>query len=403
MFARARAHDSGRVRASLVILIALKMLTADRTRYLGVVLGVALAALVIVQQGAIFTGFMGLTYNTISEIPQPDLWVMDSRAESVEDLSRLTDTALDRVRSVEGIAWATPLFRTAARVRMPDGRFRDTTLFGVDDDTFMGAPQKMLDGSVLDLRRADGVIVDALSARTHLRQPGDYPGAPQRPLRVGDLLELNDRRALVVGISAESQSLFGRAQLWTVASRAKTFVPKERKQLTFVLAKLQPGVDSDQVRRRIVERTGLAVYTAAQFKILTVRWFLARSPAVYVFGFTVLLGILIGGVITGVMFYNFTLENLKYFGTLKALGADDRLLSRMLLAQAVTVGVIGLGLGLGGACLFGLATRGTILPFHMSWQLVVIAGAIVVMICTLAATVCLQRIIGVEPAIVFRG
>lgn len=394
--------------------VAIKMLTSDRTRYLGVVLGVALAALVIVQQGAIFTGFMKMTFTTVNEIPQADLWVMDARTESVEDMSRLTDTSLERVRGIEGVAWAMPLVRAQARVRMSDGRFRDAVIFGVDEMTFTGAPQVMVEGRVEDLRRADGVIVDALTARMYLRQPveegdGASKGSPQgaaaatRPLRVGDVLELNDRRAVVVGISADSRTLFARAQLWTTISRAKSFVPRERKQLTFVLAKLAQGAEPEAVRSRIVGSTGLAAYTSQQFKMLTVRWFMSRSPAVYVFGFTVLLGVLIGGVITGVMFYNFTLENLKYFGTLKALGASDALLSRMLLVQSMTVGIIGLGLGLGGATLFGRAAQGTILPFLMSWQLVAMAGAMVVMICTLAATVCLRRIIAVEPAIVFKN
>ena len=51
--------------------------------------------------------------------------------------------------------------------------------------------------------------------------------------------------------------------------------------------------------------------------------------------------------ISGQTFYSFVLENLKHLGALKAMGASNGLISRMLLLQAWTVGFIGYGLGVG--------------------------------------------------------
>ena len=59
-----------------------------------------------------------------------------------------------------------------------------------------------------------------------------------------------------------------------------------------------------------------------------------------------------GIAVSGQTFYTFVLENLPHLGALKAMGAGNWLLARMLFLQAFTVGIIGYGIGLGLASLF---------------------------------------------------
>jgi putative ABC transport system permease protein len=121
------------------------------------------------------------------------------------------------------------------------------------------------------------------------------------------------------------------------------------------------------------------------------------------FGIAVALGFIIGTAIAGQTFYNFTLENLRYFGTLKAMGATNGLLLRMILLQALIVGAIGYGLGVGGASLFGYAMRGTELSFRLTSDLLYLSGGAITVIIIFSALISISKVMKLEPAIVFKG
>jgi putative ABC transport system permease protein len=144
------------------------------------------------------------------------------------------------------------------------------------------------------------------------------------------------------------------------------------------------------------ERTGLGVYTAQQFKDLTYNFFMKNTGIPINFGIAVALGFLIGTAIAGQTFYNFTLENLRYFGTLKAMGATNAVLLRMIILQALVVGAIGYGMGVRA---FGYLMRGTDLSGLI---LYVSAGAIIVII-VFSALISIRKVMGLEPAIVFKA
>ncbi|MFM8727501.1 MAG: ABC transporter permease, partial [Planctomycetaceae bacterium] len=80
--------------------LAWKMLTGDRTKYLGIVFGVAFGTLLIAQQSSIFVGLMRRTSSQIIDITSADLWVMDQRQRNVDDIRPMPDSRLGRVRGV---------------------------------------------------------------------------------------------------------------------------------------------------------------------------------------------------------------------------------------------------------------------------------------------------------------
>lgn len=386
-----------------MFLIALKMLFNDKAKFFGIVMGVTLASLVIAQQGSIFTGLMSRTFGAITDISYPHIWVMDPKVQFIDDAKPLADTRLFEVRSVEGVAWAVPLYKGMIRARLQNGQFQNCNLYGIDDTTLIGGPSRMVEGRLEDLRRADSVIVDFDGATSRLAKPPTRPGEPPTPLQVGDTLELNDRRAVVVGIHRGTRTFQSQPNIFTTYSRAVSFAPRERKLLTFVLVGAAEGQDLQELCDRIATQTGLAAYTSDQFKMLTVSYFLRNTGIPINFGIAVALGFLVGTLITGFMFYSFTLDNLRYLGTLKAMGVGDTQLMLMILLQAVVVGAIGFGIGVGGAALFGNSMRGTQLAFRMTWQLLVIAGGATTIICMLAAMLSVRKVIALEPAVVFKG
>jgi putative ABC transport system permease protein len=223
------------------------------------------------------------------------------------------------------------------------------------------------------------------------------------PLKVGDVMELNDRRAVVVGISENTRSFQNQPIIYTTYSRATTFVPRERRLLSFILVKADEGQDAGTLADRISATTGLAAYTRDQFKSRTVLYFLRNTGIPINFGIAVSLGFFVGTVITGFMFYNFTLDNLRYFGALKAMGATDGRLLSMVIIQSLWVAFVGFGIGVGLAAALGLRASGTQLAFFMPWQLLVVAACATLIISLLAAMLSVRRVISLEPAVVFKG
>jgi putative ABC transport system permease protein len=191
--------------------------------------------------------------------------------------------------------------------------------------------------------------------------------------------------------------------VYTTYARAVTFAPRERKLLSFVLAKARPGENVQELCNRISLETGLAAYTQRQFQWLTVSYFLKNTGIPINFGLAVTLGFVIGTVITGFMFYSFTIDNIRYFGTLKAMGASDGRLLGMIVLQALVVGFVGFGIGTGLASWIGYASSGSALAFFMPWQLLLVSGGAVTVICVLSAVLSMRKVITLEPAIVFKG
>ncbi|MEI9998605.1 MAG: ABC transporter permease [Verrucomicrobiota bacterium] len=332
--------------------IALKMLLGDKAKYIGIVIGLTFASLLITQQAAIFAGVMTRTFSFLSDVGLPDIWVVDPKVQYVDDIKPMQETEYLRVRSTEGVQWAVRLYKGALEARMANGTFQSCVLIGLDDETLIGGPPVMLAGSLSDLRKSPGVIVDVVGATGKLARP--LPDGSTVPLKVGDEMELNDNRAVVVGICRVTQTFQANPVIYTTYSRASQFAPSQREQLSFVIVKASPGQDLRTLCRRIEKNTGLKAYTTSEFEWLTCIYYLKYTGMPVNFLTAVALGFIVGVTISGQTFYNFTLDNLRYFGTLKAMGASNRMLLRMILLQALLVGGIGYGLGVGIASVWGL-------------------------------------------------
>jgi putative ABC transport system permease protein len=380
--------------------VALKMLTGDRTKYFGIVFGVSFAALLMAQQSAIFCGLMRNTTSQIRDIQGADLWVMDKNVQFIDDVKPLSENDLYRVRGVPGVKWAVRLYKGLGRARLTTGNFQQVIILGLDNATLVGAPPpwRVLYGNVEDLRRPDAVFIDAFGWRYLFGDEPFVAGAKT--------LELNDRRAVIVGVCECSPTFQTFPILYCTYSQALQFIPQERKTLSFVLAKAKDGVAPEEVGRRIEEQTGHKALTDSEFVWTTIGYYLKRTGIPINFGITVALGFVVGCAIAGQTFYLFTIENLKQFGALKAMGVGNLRLVGMILLQAAVVGVIGYGIGVGGAALFGYvferAVKTAPPAFFFPWQILALTAGAVALIVTAAALVSMRRVLFLEAGVVFR-
>src|SRR6058998_2806923 len=323
--------------------VALRMLTGDKAKYLGLIFTIAFCTFLLQNQTSIFAGILKRTGSQIADVTDAEIWVMDAKTEYFEQTKALKDTDLTRVRGVDGVAWAVKLYKGSPVARTSNGKFAVSFCLGLDDASLTGAPRRMLLGSWERLREPDSVIID--KAGYVLLFPGE-------PLELGRTLELNDHKATIVGISDASAPFDSWPVMHTRYSQAVNFVGRERTQLSYVLVRPQPGVDAKELCRRIEAQTGLRARTSDQFQGDCVRYYLKNTGIPVNFGITIAIALIVGTVVAGQTFYLFTVENLKQFGALKAIGVTNWRLTGMVLLQAFTAGLVGFSIGTGMAAEF---------------------------------------------------
>lgn len=374
--------------------LALKMLIGNKASFIGTVFGIFLATLLISQQSAIFLGLVSRSYRVITDIPLPNIWVMDPATESVDRIRGMPPGNLNLVRSVPYVEWAVPINVTHTPVVTQTGIFSIAELYGIDDATLIGAPLQMVEGKVRDLHREGGIIVDIYSAKSALAKT--LPNGVQVPLKIGDEMEINNRRAIVVGLCQITQGFYPQPIIFTSISSFKEFNSFEGNQLAFIAAKSRQEHSVQDVCNRINAYPGLNALTTNQFKWRIIKTFLETGILIN-FGLSVALGFIVGFSIAGQIFYIMTLENLMYYALIKAIGGTKKMILVMILFQALVVGIIGFFLGIGATLLWGMAIKDTTLAFLFPWQLLVFTGAIVLLICMLTATVSISKVFRTDP------
>lgn len=386
--------------------LALKMLFGDTAKYLMLLAGLFFATFLIVQQASVFCGLMLWTTSTLKNVGAP-IYVVEERVEQVNETNPMRDTDVSRVRSVSAVKWAMPLYSGIQRVRLENGSFKTVQLVGIDAASLAGAPARIVEGNLEDLRLPNTVIIDELATERLSPDPKDKT----KRIKIGDRFEINDVEARVVGICKAMRSFTGGPYIWTTYERALQYTPPQRKMLTAVIAAPVDGMTVDEAAKQIEKNTGLRAYVnrdfgenTKDFNTATVWWYVKNTGIPISFGTTVVIGFIVGIAISCQTFYAFVLDNLKHLGALKAMGMSNFRLSIMLIVQAITVGTIGFGLGLGATAFFAFgALKNGQPPFFMPWQIPVFAFGVIQLICMLAALMGIIRLSLYEPAMVFRA
>ncbi|MEL6330239.1 MAG: ABC transporter permease [Planctomycetota bacterium] len=376
---------------------ALRMLLGDKTKCLGLVFGVMLTTLLMCQQISILIGLLNRAASVIDDAREVEIWVMDPSVTTIDVPFPLRDTALPRVRGVEGVEWAVPFFKAGTQIRTRDGRLDGGFIIGLDDDTLIGMPDEFVLGSAQDLALPDAIALNP--AGYALLFPGEE-------LQLGKEIEINDRRAVVTGIVDVLPTFNSNLLIYTRYSRALEFTNNGRNEMSFILARASDPARVAEVSDRISTQTELKAVPSSTFRNESIGYILSNTGIPASFGTVVVLGILVGVAIVGLTFNQFISENLRQYAALKAVGVGDGTLLRMTLLQAMFVTVVGYGLGLLAAAAFlaGASNAADGLAGFVLRPEIAIGVAILAVLMVLASTiVSMRRVLVVDPATVFRG
>lgn len=387
--------------------LAYRMLVGDRLKHISLVAGLVFASLLVVQQASIFTGYAGRTGSWITDTGggegSHDLWVMDDQVEMSEDIKPLLESSTLRIRSVDGVAWAVPLFKQYLRARTPDGRLVTVRLIGIDDASLAGGPRGASREELAALRQDRAILVPRAHLDGALRIERDPATGAHRPLAIGDTISINDHELRVAGTFDAAPDFFWDPVIYTTVSRALAIAPPERRQTAFVLVRAKDGVDPKALAARIRDVTGFRVLTTDGFVDRTREYVLRQTGILINFGITIALGFVIGTLVAAQTLYSFVLENQRFFAALKAMGVPNRRIARIIAVQVLVVGLVGYGIGAGLAAASGYAFSGAGLAFEITFTTLALGLVALVTSCLVAGMLGVRRVMRLEPASVFKS
>lgn len=377
-------------------IVALKMLVGNRAKYFGLVFGVMFATLLMSQQVSMFVGILDRTSSQILDISEADIWVMSPEMSYADEIKPLSSSELYKVRGVEGVKWAVPLFKGMMSIKTFEGKLQQIILMGVDDQTLIGRPPKMLAGKWEDLKEHNAIIMD--------KSGWDYIW-PGRPLELGIEIEINEKTAKIVGICRSSPPFMTSPVVFTQFKNVRGYVPSGRKHMSFVVAKSDDGYSALEVAKNISNRTYLQALTSKEFQWRSINHYLTKTGIPINFGITVALGFIIGAIIVAQTLYIFVIENIKQFAALKAIGVTNNQILIMVMIQTAVVAVIGFSIGIGLSALFfeSTANLNTMRGFYLLPEIVLGTALTIVVIMFIASYTSIRKVMSVDPATVFRN
>ncbi|MBL8621431.1 MAG: FtsX-like permease family protein [Myxococcales bacterium] len=387
--ARLRAARGGRLRrAQATTVVALRMMLHDKAKLIGTTLGVVFAVVLAAQQLGVLFGL--LQKNTMFvDNAGADLWIVPPGTTQTAPGQRMSTALLDQARATPGVAVAAPLLMIGTSVTKPGGGSEATTLVGFDLDAGLGGPWNIVAGDVAALRAPDALFFEDA-------QREKFGG-----LNLGSVREVGGHKVRVVGFTWGLQPFgppFAFADIDTV--RDLGAVPAD--QLSFVLIKLAPGADRAAVAADLAARCPTAQVIATPTFHATIVSTLLRQQLGITFGTSTAFGLIIGFIIVALSMFSAVLDNLREYGTLKAIGLTSWDLTRMLIVQSIVYALLGSLIGLGLVALMSAGIRGPNLVVIVPRTLVLATPLIMSALCMLASVLALRRVRRLEPGMVFR-
>lgn len=374
-----------------MISMAFKMLIGNKAAFIGVIFGIFLAILLISQQSAIYLGLISRSHRIVTDISLPNIWVIDPATQGEDLVRSMPKDYLQYVKSIPNIEWAVPVSYLLMPLTTTSGMYKIAEVYGVDDKTLIGMP-KLLEGNIQDLYRDGGIIIDSNSAENLLATMS--PEGTKIPLKVGDALEINGHRAVIAGIGKTTPGFFPQPIIFAINSQVQQFSGTNRIQ--YVIAKTREDADVNEVINQINANTYVLALTSEQMKTRIANHFL-KTGILINYGISVALGLIIGFSIAGQIFYIMTIHNLSYYALIIALGGTEKMVLRMILFQAIVVGIIGYILGTGATLLWGFAIKNTTLTFEFPWQLLIFTGLLALLIYAFIAGLSVKKVFKLDP------
>lgn len=378
-----------KMRFTTMAVVGLRMMFHDKLKMFGTLAGVIFATVLSNQQAGTF---LGLIYKNVMFIENAgaDVWIVPANTETFQAGKLVSDANLMAAKVTPGVADAAPILFGGAVMSLPGGGSQPVTLVGVKAPWALGGPWNIVQGERELLGRPDTMFFEDADR--------EFLGNLNR----WSVRELNGHNVVAGGFTWGLLP-FGPSYAFADFDLARSLLRVDSDQLHFVLIKVAPGATAAEVRDRLAAKLGdVKVMTKPEFKSSVVRYVLTKTPIGITFGTSTLFGLVVGLVIVSLSMFSAVVDNVREFGTLKAIGATNTDLAKLLFVQSVTYALMGTLIGQALVTRLAEGIRSAKLALQLIPELFIATGILMVALCVFASTLALLRLRKVEPAMVFR-
>ena len=370
--------------------LARKILLHDRIKFAVAAAGVSISVMMVLVQVGLYDGFMQ-TASTLIDHADADVWVTGEANENFDFAAPIDDRALYRVTQVDGVARAEQMILAFGQFKLPTGGNQGVQVVGIERDARLLRPWNVVEGDAARLAEINGIVIDRSEfAKLQIDQ-------------VGERREVTGVRAEVVALTDGIRSFTTSPLVFTNLPAARAFTGLGEHELTYVLVEAAPGVSAAELVARINRVPNVDAYTGAEFSARTRSYWSTRTGVGAGFFTTAILGVIVGLVVVGQILYNGTLEHLREYATLKAMGARNSAIVRVILYQALISAAVGFALGGTLAVVAGHAMKAANLSVALSPGLAIGTAALTVVMCSVAALLSILKVLRLDPASVLQG
>lgn len=367
-------------------------------RFLVALAGIAFAVMLILMQ----LGFRASLYESAVRYHHRlryDLVILSHETIYLPNPESFSDRRLYQALAVDGVHSVSPLYADPANWKDPYSLdIQRVLVLGVDpEDDVLDAPG-LLEGRAR-IRLQDVVLLDAAS-RPELHAAIEH-------VRAGATVttEVNDRRIQVAGLFVMGPSFGIDASLLTSGDNfLRLFPSRSRHQIDYGLVRLADGADPLAVRDRLraLLPQDVRVFTRDEFVEHELAYWRSATPIGFVFTFGSVIGFIVGTVIVYQILFSDVSDHLAEYATLRAIGYSNGYVSRVVIQQALILGVLGFGLGVAAANqLYGVARDATRLPMELTTERAFVVLVATIVMCAFSGFLALRRVRTLDPAEVF--
>lgn len=365
--------------------LAQRNLFKDKTRLALSIGGVALAVMLVLVLNGFLTGMYRQITSYLDHSPGSVVIAQRGVINMLGATSLLPPDTADEAEKIDGVAEVAPIL----------SQFIILDLHGKKQPAYMvgylpgaergGGPWKLAEGR--EPEADDEVVFDSVLAARH-------------EIRLGDTMEIMGKDFAVVGLSEGTTSWM--TSFFFIRKSAAESLLRAPGATSFLLVTLAAGESPEAARDRLSDLPGtqavLKSEMAANDYKLFARYF--SAPLQLMTG----IAFLVGTLIVGLVIYTATVERQREYGVLKAIGARNAVLYRVVAAQALIAAMAGAALGVGLAYAAGEWIMAARPQFLIVLEPAESARAVIIGLgMALAAALFPARVIaGVAPAEVFR-
>lgn len=371
--------------------LARRNLLHDKVRLAVTLTGIVFAVVLIVVELGLFVGFT-VTTSSIIDKSNVDLWIVSRHTPYIEQGNSFSERKFYQVLATPGVEKAEKYIVHWAQWKTPQGAQESVQVVGFDTNSGIGGPWNLVAGRLEDLRTPDAIIMDEL----YKKKLGVD--------RIGDVCELAGRRARVVGFTRGIRSFTTSPYVFTDFKNAQAYTGLAEDQTYFVLVRAKPGTDLKKLARAIENRVSdVDVLPTSKFSSMTRFYWMFTTGAGVAVLIAAILGFIVGVVVVAQTIYATTMDHIREYGTLKAMGAANTYIYRVVITQAGISSVVGYALGMFVSMFIVRASASGGAAILLPWQMAVVIFFLTVLMCVIAAIVSINKVTNIDPAMVFKG